>query len=289
MRLDAECYVCMMEQALRAGRLSGLTGDALGEAMRETAAILKGVDPALTPPGAAVFFYRRIKELSGVEDPYRHLKSVSNRSALDLLPGLRREAAGAPDPLAFALRAAVAGNIVDFGNRSGPGDLEGSLRNVTTGDLFVDHTPYLRSDLEGASSLLLLCDNAGEIVMDRLLCEVLTDLYPGLVLTAAVRGGPMINDATVEDAVEAGLDGICEVISTGYAMAGIDLEKSALAFRQAFAAADVIIAKGQGNFESLEGRGENVYHLFQVKCECVADYLAAEKGAALIWSLRRRE
>lgn len=286
MRMYPECMPCMMEQARRAARLSGLEGDALQRAMRETEALLRDLDPALSPPAAAEFFYGRIKELSGVEDPYRALKSESNAAALELLPGLRREAASSPDPLGFALRAAVAGNIIDFGARGGPGDLEENLRRVLREDLFVDHVELLREDLEKASSVLLICDNAGEVVLDRLLCEVLRGLYPSLALTAAVRGGPMINDATLEDAAEAGLDSACRVITTGTALAGVDLERSAREFREAFLSADVILAKGQGNFETLDAREENIYFLFQVKCDCVSRLLEAVKGSALVMSLR---
>lgn len=285
MRISSECTPCMMEQARRAARLSGLEGGVLEVAMRETEALLRGLDPRLSPPAAALF-YDRIKELSGVEDPYRALKSACNAAALRLLPGLRREAASSPDPLSFALRAAVAGNIIDFGARSGPGDLEENLRRVLGGDLFVDHVYLLRKDLEKASSVLLVCDNAGEIALDRLLCEVLRDLYPGIKLTAAVRGGPMINDATLEDAAEAGLDSVCRVIDTGVALAGVDLERSSREFREAFSSTDVILAKGQGNFETLDSRGENIYLLFQVKCDCVSRLLNAEKGSALVCSLR---
>ncbi len=286
MRMYPECWPCMMEQARRAAGLSGLEGYHLERAMREIEALLMELDPGLSPPAAAAFFYGRIKELSGVEDPYRALKTDSNAAAMRLLPGLRREAAESPDPFDFALRAAVAGNIIDFGARSGPGDLEENLRRVLREDLFIDHVPLLRKDLETASSALLVCDNAGEVVLDRLLCEVLRDLYPGLALTAAVRGGPMINDATLEDAAEAGLDSVCRLITTGTALAGVDLEKSSRGFRDAFFSADVILAKGQGNFETLDSRDENIYFLFQVKCDCVSRLLEAEKGSALVCSLR---
>jgi uncharacterized protein with ATP-grasp and redox domains len=285
MRLEAECYPCMMAQAFRSAELSGLEGKELREAMRETAAFLEGVDPSWSPPEAAAVFYDRIKELSGVEDPFRALKEESNEKALSLLPRLREEASEAPDPLFYALRVAIAGNIIDFGAHADPGDLEENIRKVLKAQPFIDHTEELRRDLAAASSALLVCDNAGEIVLDRLLCEVISSLYPDLELTAAVRGGPAINDAMLEDAEQAGLDAVCPVITTGLAMAGIDLERCSSKFREAFSDADVIVAKGQGNFETLDRRDENIYFLFQVKCDCVSGFLRAEKGAAVISSL----
>jgi len=285
MRLDAECYPCMMSQAFRAAKLSGLKGAALRDAMRETAAFLQEVDPTTSPPGAAVFFYDRIKELSGVEDPFHELKLISNEKALALLPRLREDIKNSPDPLSFAMRAAVAGNIIDFGAFAAPADLEENIQRVLENEAFIDHTEQLHTDLASASSALLICDNAGEIVMDRLLCEVLLSLYPSLDLTAAVRGGPAINDATLEDAQKTGLDVVCPVITTGLAMAGIELDKCSPRFRENFHNADIILAKGQGNFETMDGRRENIYFLFQVKCDCVSKALGAEKGAAVIWSL----
>jgi damage-control phosphatase, subfamily I len=286
MRLDAECYPCMMAQAYRASSLSGLEDEALRQAMRSTASILAEVDTSCSPPEAAALFYDLIKELSGIEDPFLQLKKESNLKALEFLPGLQAEVREQTEPLAYALRAAVAGNIIDFGALAQPGDLGDNLARVLRNRPLIDHGEHLRRDLEKASRVLIICDNAGEIAMDRFLCEVMLREFPHIALTAAVRGGPAINDALLEDAREVGLDGICTVITTGLAMAGVDRERSSPEFRAAYEDADVILAKGQGNFETLEGSKENVYFLFQVKCECVSNHLGAEKGQAVIWSQR---
>jgi len=286
MKLEAECYPCMMAQAFRSSRLSGLGGEALEEAMRMTASVLKDIDPSSSPPEVAAQFYDRIKELSGVEDPFLQLKGESNRKAMALLPGIRAEAAMRSDPLFFALQAAVAGNIIDFGAQAEPADLEENLAYVLDSEPFIDHSALLRRDLEKASRVLLVCDNAGEIALDRFLCEILLREFPRLELTAAVRGGPAINDALLEDAAEVGLDEVCEVITTGIAMAGVSMDRCPPAFREHFSAADVILSKGQGNFETMDGRDENIFFLFQVKCECVSNHLGASRGLAVIWSLR---
>lgn len=287
MNLDGECYPCMMAQAFRAAKLSGLRGEELLQALRETAAFLAEVPPFLTPPAAAEVFYGKIKERSGVEDPYREAKKGADLHALSLLPRLRREMKEDPDPLAYALKASVAGNAVDFGALEKPPDLEESLRRVLRRGLDPECVEMLRRDLEGATSVLLVCDNAGEIVLDRLLCEALAHLHPRLAVTAAVRGGPAINDATVTEAREAGLEETCRVITTGLAMAGVDLDRCSSAFRDAFRRADVVLAKGQGNFETLDEADRDVYFLFQVKCDRVAAHLGAEKGSALILPPRK--
>ncbi len=289
MRLNAECYPCMISQAHRAARLSGLEGEALRGAVRESAAIIGRADPDLSPPAVAALFYNRLKEFTGVEDPYRELKMESNAKALDLLPRLREEAMNFPDPLLYALKAAVAGNILDFGARAVPADLEKNLRQVLESEPFINDIELLREDLAASSSLLYICDNAGEIALDLLLCEVLASLYPDLGLTAAVRGGPAINDATLEDAEQVGLNSVCDVITTGLAMAGVEMEKCSPRFNEAFGIADIILAKGQGNFETLDQIKENIYFLFQVKCDCVSRSLGAEKEAAVIRSSRRSD
>lgn len=286
MRLDAECYPCMMAQSYRAARLSGLEGEDLSRALRSTASILSDVDPSFSPPEAAALFYDDIKAISGIDDPFLGLKEESNRMALELLPGLMEDVNDREYPLFYALRAAVAGNIIDFGARAEPGDLGENLAEVLEADPFIDQGAFLRRELEKTARALLICDNAGEIAMDRFLCEILLSEFPRLDLTAAVRSGPAINDALPKDAAESGLDGVCGVITTGLAMAGVDLERSSQVFRDEFDAADVIIAKGQGNFETLEGVDRNIFFLFQVKCDCVSTYLGARKGSAVIWSPR---
>ena len=119
-----------------------------------------------------------------------------------------------------------------------------------------------------------------------LLREAKTE-YPHIDFTTAVRGGPAINDATLEDAGEVGMQEFSRVITTGLAMAGVDLESCSQQFKSAFGGCDVIIAKGQGNFETLDRRSENIYFLFQVKCDCVSRFLGADKYSAVLWSSRR--
>lgn len=289
MEVMAECYPCMLDQAIRAAVLSGVGGDALVTLMREASRILSETDPELTPPEAAAPLYLLVAEVSGVPDPYRELREESNRRALGMVEAIRRDIWGSPDLLERAAAAAVAGNSVDFGARSLPLDLEQSLRKMLEGNLAVDHRAEFKKDLERSKRLLYICDNAGEIAFDRLLCEAMARCFPRLEMTVAVRGGPMINDAQLTDARQVGLDRLARLITTGQALAGVALEKASKEFREAFEEADVIVAKGQGNFETLEGREENLYFLFQVKCDCVSRYLGVERGAGLVMRGRSRK
>lgn len=285
----AECYPCMLDQAIRAAVLSGVKGDALVSLMREASSILSEMDPGLSPPEAAAPLYLLVSEISGVPDPYRDVREESNAKALEIVEKLKEEIREDPRGLEKALAFAVAGNAVDFGARSLPMGLEDSLRRMLEGGLLVDDRPELRKDLESAEKLLYICDNAGEIAFDRLLCETILEEYPGVELTVAVRGGPMINDALLPDALQVGMDRLGRVITTGQALAGVSLEKASSELRDCFDEADIIVAKGQGNFETLEDRAENIYFLFQVKCDCVSRYLGVERGAGLVLRGRSRK
>jgi len=282
----AECYPCMLDQAIRAAVLSGVKGDALISLMKEATSILSETDPALTPPEAAAPLYLLVADVSGVMDPYRGLREEGNRKALELVKRLREELREDPHRLEKALATAVAGNALDFGARSLPLDLEQSLGRMLAGGLAVDHRQEFLRDLEDSRRLLYICDNAGEIAFDGLLCEFLAIEYPAIEMTFAVRGGPMINDALLSDARQVGLDRWGRVITTGQALAGVVVERASHEFREAFREAEVIVAKGQGNFETLEGREENIYFLFQVKCDCVSRYLGVERGAGLVLRAR---
>lgn len=289
MKVMAECYPCMLDQAIRAAVLSGVKGDALISLMREASSILSEMDPGLSPPETAAPLYLLVSEISGVPDPYRDVREESNAKALEIVEKLKEEIREDPRGLEKALAFAVAGNAVDFGARSLPMGFEDSLRRMLEGGLLVDHRPELRKDLESAEKLLYICDNAGEIAFDRLLCETILEEYPGVELTVAVRGGPMINDALLPDALQVGMDRLGRVITTGQALAGVSLEKASSELRDCFDEADVIVAKGQGNFETLEDRPENIYFLFQVKCDCVSRYLGVERGAGLVLRGRSRK
>ena len=236
-------------------------------------------DSNQSPPVLGQQLHRRLGEVSGVEDPYRAEKDLQNQLVMGLLPELRARLEAAGDPFGLAVKLAIAGNIIDLGINGGVAedDLHLSIDQALSEPVhgLVDD---LRRDIATATDILYLADNCGEIVFDRLLIEQL----PTERVTVAVRGKPILNDATMVDARTVGLTDMVEVIDNGSDAPGTILEDCSPAFRERFAAADLIIAKGQGNFESLSDVDAPIYFLFKVKCSVVAEHVGELEGTHMV-------
>jgi len=247
--------------------------------VREALARAERLDFTEPPPVLARELHARVRKLCGAIDPYRRVKDESTRIALQLLPALRREVARAADPFAAAVRLAIAGNVIDFGtNRDLKLDqLQILLRDALRLPLSATAVARLRHAMDAAESILFLGDNCGEIVLDRLLLEPYRHK-----LTFVVRGGPILNDATLADAAASGLTDLVPVISTGDAAPGVILKHCSAEFRARFAAADLVIAKGQGNFETLDGESRRIFFLLKAKCGVVARRLRVPLGSLVV-------
>lgn len=279
MRTSLECLPCLVRQALDAARLASPDPEVSEELVRDTLARLAESDLRQSPPLLAQRVHRRLRELLGVDDVYRSAKEHLNRVAMGLQGDLKKVLADAEDPFELAVGLAIAGNVIDLGvsgdisEADVRGSLERALREPVRGPL-----DDLRRSAEQADHILYLADNAGELVFDRLLIE---QLGPERV-TVAVRGAPVLNDATIEDARMAGLTDIVEVIDNGSDAPGTVLDDCSPAFRRRFAGADLIIAKGQGNFESLVDEPGPIYCLFKVKCPVIAGRVGLPVGTHVV-------
>jgi uncharacterized protein with ATP-grasp and redox domains len=218
-----------------------------------------------------------VTEQFGVEDLYAEERRRTNRLMLELEPSLRRLITSSPDPLRTALRLAAAANLIDFGVYEDV-DINGMLNKATGIRFAIDHTEELAEDLRRSERLLYLVDNSGEIVADKLLLEAIGHAEAW----AGVRGAPMLNDATLDDAEEVGLGAAAHVISNGSRRLGTVLEDCSGEFRRCFDEADVIIAKGQANFESLEHVDRAIYFIMTAKCELVARQLGVGLGDVVV-------
>jgi uncharacterized protein with ATP-grasp and redox domains len=273
-RLLAEqaCLHCMQGQADRLARLLAKHVSDPNLLKIELQALANPDKLGTSPPMIARAIYHRARELTGIEDPYRDEKAHSTRLALDLLPDMRRLIGAAEDPLQAAIQIAIAGNIIDFG----PGqnfDLKAQLERALSIPVDTRVLDRMRRDLKAAQRVLYLGDNAGEAVFDRLLIEQID-----APVTFAVRGAAVINDVTEAEAIASGLNQVANILSTGSDIPGILLEECSPQFQQAFAEADVIISKGQGNYESLSGTSGPIYFLLVVKCDLVAGHLNRQVG-----------
>jgi uncharacterized protein with ATP-grasp and redox domains len=249
---------------------------------RQAEAIIEEASFDQAPARISTLLHRLIRSTSGV-DPYRRVKKEYNRIALDMLPSARsmaeasRSSSLADGLLEGGVRAAIAGNVIDFGiydtvdlGRA----LDKSFRFPLAGSSFQDFSLAVSR----AARILYLCDNAGEIVFDRILLDVLRAM--GKRVVAAVKGVPVINDATIADAEEAGLrESADEVIDNGNDGIGTLLELCSNHFLEVYRSADIIISKGQANFETLApARDDRIHHLFMVKCPVVATELGRHEG-----------
>lgn len=285
MRAQLDCIPCFLRQGLEAARF--VTADpARQEAiMREVLLLTAGTDLTRPPVTTAAMVHRRVRELTGSPDPYRAVKSEHNQLVADVLPDLSRLLRQAPDPLITAARLAVAANVIDLGVPGAltPERVLASLHGVLDEPFHGDVTAFSAA-LTGARHVLYLADNAGELAVDRLLIE---QIGPDRV-TLVVRGGPIINDATFADAVQAGLTDLVEVIDNGSDVPGTILTDCSEVFRRRFHTADLVIAKGQGNYESLCDTAANVFFLFKVKCPVVARQTGLAMGTHALLPARDR-
>jgi len=280
-KMNNDCYPCIARGALDAARLA--TGDeALQLAvLKKVMAKLSVLDPDWPPPLVARFIQETVGEMTGVWDPYARLKKKYNTLSLELLPALQamKEGQDAAERFDTSVRLSIAGNIIDFGTASTVGR-EKLLATITHAmETRVNGSVAdFRAAVAGASHILWLGDNAGEIVFDRLLLEEMDCTK----ITYAVRGGPIQNDATVEDAKAAGLPDMVRVMDTGALIPGTLIPYCTDEFVREFHRADLIISKGQGNFETLDHYDERVFFLFKAKCAVVARQAGCKLGDVVI-------
>lgn len=275
MHTTLDCIPCFTRQTLNAARFITDDPEIHHRILRNVLRMIAGMDMSQSPPAMGQAIHRQLRKMTGVKDPYRVVKARFNKLALDMLPDLRRRVQASSDPLITALRMAIAGNVIDFGFNGGLTEAE--ARQEVVGALtqpFHGDPDAFRNTVGRAQRILYLADNAGEIVFDRLLVEQLhTDR-----VTVAVRGHPILNDATMVDAKAAGLCDLVEVIENGSDAPGTILDSCGGQFRQRFVKADLIIAKGQGNFETLSEASACIYFLFKAKCSVIADHMGVPLG-----------
>lgn len=280
MRTDLECMACFIGQALSAARLSTDDPELHQQAVRKAGGLLSGLDLSLSPPENAVRVYALVAELTGAPDPFSRIKKESNELALRLRGKARERIEKSENSLLAAVRYAIGGNIIDYGIQQ-EFDAMHVLAGCLDREAAIDDFRLFEREVAGARGLkiLYLADNCGEIVFDGLLAEQLAQR--GHDVTMVVRGARILNDAAMEDAVATGVDKICRIMANGSPCPGTVLGSCSAELREAFGAADLIISKGQGNFETLSEVDAPIYFLLTVKCGVVARHIATLKDDAM--------
>ncbi len=279
MKTYFDCIPCFLQQALNAARLISTDKKMHELVMRNVLRITAEMDLNQPPPAMGRKIYQIIRDVSGNNDPYKKIKDKFNKFVLGLYPEFQKTILTAGNPFEVAVRLAIAGNIIDFGVGSDvrTADIYDIVNQSITQDL-VGSIEKFEHEICAANKILYLGDNSGEIVFDRLLIEQL----PREKITYAVRGYPVINDVTIDDAKATGLTGLVKVVDNGSDAPGTLLDQCSNEFRDIFSAADLIISKGQGNYESLSGTNKNIFFVFMVKCPVVATNTGHPKGSIVI-------
>ena len=283
--LDLECLHCALNQVIHTTEVAGAPEPLRRELMQRALKLLAEGDVNRNNCIQIEQVYRMVAEGLGDADPYRETRLFFDREMYRLLPALREQLAQSDDPLRAAVRAAIAGNLIDLAALGGEVTLERAMQKVEDVEregLYFDDCDGLDAALKSARTLLVLGDNCGEIAMDRLLIETIRRLYPQIEVKYSVRGSAVVNDVTYEDAAAVGMDEVAEVIDNGDCLLTTLLCRASEDFKREFYAADVIIAKGMGNYEGLYNcdRG-NIWFLMIAKCSVIARMSGAPKGSIL--------
>lgn len=269
MKTYNECIPCFARQGVEAALAYAPDDPELQQdVLRAVLRISAEADYSKSPPEIAAEYFRAIVKLTGVADPHEAAKKASNETVLKLLSQLRKQIEASSEPLGTAVRMAIAGNIIDFGTphgQKGNGLLD-VIEHAIHSEMCMDSFEFFKQRVESAKLILYIGDNCGEAMLDRLLIERL----PMEKVVYAVRGKPVLNDMTMAEVPMTGIDQFCRVIDNGHDAPGIVIDACSADFRAVFAAADMIISKGQGNFETLQDCPREIFFLMKVKCDVVA-------------------
>jgi len=280
MKAELECLPCLVRQAREVTVISTDDPVLQKKIMRRCFAWMSETDLDKTPPEIASGIGRIVKAMTGIADPYRDIKKLHTETAIEMLPEMNRIVENSDDPFVAGLRLAIAGNIIDLGakERVSNDDISGIMNEAIHEPLCGVDPQQLKEEVLNASNILYLADNAGETVFDRKFLEQL----PEGRTTVAVRGEPAINDATIVDAMDAGLHHVARIVENGSGAPATVLSDCSPEFRHIFEQADVIISKGQGNYESLSSSDANIYFLFRVKCDLVSEHSGFPVGSLVL-------
>lgn len=288
MKTYLDCAPCVLRQALESTRqLPNVDQKTKEKVIKEVAAYISEANFTHDPARFTSHAHQIVQNITEVEDPLAEQRKLSNKLARKLYNSIKEKIESADDPLFIAMKAAISGNALDFGVYS-VDKVQNNIVELMEKELAAnDYQPVLEL-LKPTRKLLYLADNAGEIWFDRLLIEELIKRYPEVKILLVAKGGPVLDDAVEEDAVEAGISEIegARVITTGLNDVGINLDKISMDFKSQLSKANLIISKGQANFESLEGKGASlqtpVLFLLQAKCGVVANNLDVPQGGLVL-------
>ncbi|HIX60041.1 MAG TPA: DUF89 family protein [Candidatus Blautia gallistercoris] len=291
MKVNTQCLTCLVQMQENQVRAFD-DEEKKVRYMREILEFLGTCNPELSAPALVLPLSRIYEKYWGKSDPdsaVNRIKQEFNDYLLSMEQDLEREIRGHEDTLEAALTYARTGNYIDYASVKDLSreKLLALLEEQAEGGLDAEEYALFTAELKEAKRLVYLTDNCGEIVLDKIALKLLKEQYPALDIQVIVRGAPVVNDADVASAEYVGLDKIVPVMGNGSTVAGTDLSDVSAEAEEMLRSADLIISKGQGNFETLHGCGLNIYYLFLCKCDWFMEKFQAEKFQGMFVNERR--
>lgn len=281
MNIQAECKVCLLNQALTVLKKLHIDEKISREVVDEISKKISTLSYDKSPPEHAIEIYGTISKLLTKDDLYKKEKLKAIAKAENFVTYLKELIEESDNKLLTALKASVAGNVLDLATQNSF-DLDKEIQTVFDTNFAIDDFNSLENDLKNAKEIVILADNAGENIFDKIFIETLVELYPNLKINYATRGRPIINDITYEEAKESGVDKVCNLVDSGVASAGFIYELANENFKEIFDRSDFVIAKGMGNFETMvDTQNKKTYFLFKVKCNVVSKLLNQKVGSII--------
>ncbi|MFA9378375.1 MAG: DUF89 domain-containing protein [Lachnotalea sp.] len=277
MKMHDKCLPCVVNQVIKVANITGV--EKKEDLLREVFTYLSKMDFELTTPEIIGEIFDMVKRYTNNPDPYKETRNYYNKLFLKLLPEFDKKIEQDENSFRLALRYAIVGNIIDFNpiHNTLLDDILDCFENMEQLELAIDDSKILVEDILNAKTLLYLGDNCGEICMDKIFLKQIKKLNPTIKLLFGVRGKPVVNDSIAEDAYIVGIDEYAEVIDNGDGSLGTVLNRTSPAFKEVYKNADVVIAKGQANYECLSEESKNIYFLLITKCEVIANNIGVEE------------
>ncbi len=273
MKVQYECIPCILRQAIEAARQVTDDEKIIDEIIDNYSAMLPGIRESNPTPLVVSQIQKMIKDKTNTKDPYRSLKEKNIKMAMDIYEDLQDLVDNDKDPLKRALLLSATGNVIDAGI-SVKIKVEESILNTMERGFSIDDYQTFKEKLVNCSTLLIIGDNAGEAVLDKLLLKELNKYDIDLIY--AVREEPVLNDITKKEAKLIGLDKYAEVITSGCNAPGMLIEQANDKFLDVYNKADIVLSKGQGNLEGLSEEDRPIFFLLKAKCDLIADFLEVE-------------
>lgn len=271
MKIQDKCLPCVVNQVIKVANITGV--DKKEELLRQVFAFLSKMDFEVTTPEIIGEIFSIIKIHTNNPDPYKETRKYYNTLFIKSLPEFEKRIEQVGNPFQLAVRYAIAGNIIDFNpiHNTNLEDIFDYFNKMEQLELAIDNTKELIENITNANIVLYLGDNCGEICMDKILLKKIKELNSNVKLVFGVRGKPVVNDSIAEDAYAVGIDEYAEVIDNGDGSLGTVLNRTSPEFQRVYNKADVVIAKGQANYECLSEENKNIYFLLITKCDVIAN------------------